>query len=379
MSRYDVIVLGAGPAGSVAALSLKGSGLRVALVDRSAFPRDKVCGDAIGGRVRRVLYEIDPDLAQQLDGLTSAVVAGGWRLVAPSGRSVTARFKKTGLVCARTDFDAFLFAAAKDSAVADVVTGNKVHDIRVSSDGVEVIGDTGNLKANILIACDGANSVVARKVFQRTVDPDFHSGAVRAYFQGVEGIRGSDLLEIHLIKGRLPGYFWIFPLPDGRCNVGFGMLTRDLSARNIDLRESLSAIIRESSELSHRFHSATMEGPVRGFGLPLGGKINKVSADRILLCGDAASLIDPLNGEGIGNAVLSAKMAADWARKAHRIQDYSGGFLSGYDQQLHGRLNKELRFKLRMQRLFNRPWLIETLVRAGAASPLLRDAIASRL
>ncbi|MFM9055183.1 MAG: NAD(P)/FAD-dependent oxidoreductase, partial [Bacteroidota bacterium] len=221
---------------------MRGEGLRIALVDRYRFPRDKVCGDAVGGRVRRVLSSLDPGLAARFDELPLATVAGGWRLVAPSGRDVVAYFKTPGLVCAREHFDDFLFREAASTHGVDVMTGSAAVDISVEDKQVNVSFQDKQIASTLLIACDGANSIAARKIFSRKVDTQYHSGAVRAYFRNVQGTSGSQLLEIHLIKGRLPGYFWIFPLPDDRCNVGFGMLTRDLSSRRVDLRSSFSDI-----------------------------------------------------------------------------------------------------------------------------------------
>ncbi|MFM9027513.1 MAG: NAD(P)/FAD-dependent oxidoreductase [Bacteroidota bacterium] len=378
-ASYDVIILGAGPAGATAALALQKSGLKIALVDKHSFPRDKICGDAIGGRVRRVLAELDTALAHRLDEIPTSLIATGWRLVAPSGREVTAFFKTPGKVCARYDFDDFLFREAIQSDHVDNFSDHRITDIEVSDSDVKIHHAGGMISGAVLIACDGANSIVARKFFNRQVLPDYHSGAVRAYFKGVKGIQGSNLLEIHLIKGRLPGYFWIFPLPDNRCNVGFGMLTRDLSERRIDLKTTLKDIIKETPELAVRFREAKLEGKIQGFGLPLGGRKIKVSTTRILLCGDAASLIDPLNGEGIGNAVLSGKLAAEWVQKAFDQDQFSEDFLSCYDTDIHGKLLDELKFKLRLQKLFNRPWLIELLVRIGSSSSTIRNLIASKL
>ena len=198
---------------------LAGSGYRVALLDKAVFPRDKICGDAIGGRAKRVLHSIDPGLAHRLDHFPAQLVAKGWELFAPSGRSVQAFFKNTGYISARLDFDYFSLNELKGKVDIDIHENCKVKNVVSSPENIRLVTEKGEFRSSILLACDGANSVTARKILKRTVDPDNHSGAVRAYYKGVKSSHTPGMLEIHLIKGRLPGYFWIFPLQIGRAHV----------------------------------------------------------------------------------------------------------------------------------------------------------------
>lgn len=299
-------------------------------------------------------------------------------LRAPSGRTVEAYFTHPGYISARYDFDHRLLQEALQVPEVSFNGGQSVSEVEITDEGCSVTAGDRLYRAKVIVACDGAHSVAARRLFERTVDPDFHSGAVRAYYRNVEGTTGSELLEIHLIKGYLPGYFWIFPLPDGRSNVGFGMLTRDIRDRKIDLKKAFHEILQQD-HLKKRFENAVAESPVEGFGLPLGGRALPVVGTRVLLCGDAASLIDPLNGEGIGNAMLSGKLAGEWVRNAFAAGDFSETFLRGYQNALYAKLLPELKSKLRMQKLFNRPWLIDVLVWLGSRSRVLREAIARKL
>jgi geranylgeranyl reductase family protein len=380
MEHFDVVLLGAGPAGTTCALALRESGLRVALIDREAFPRDKICGDAIGGRAERVLREIDPGVADSYRVEDFGIAASGWRLVTPRGRSVTATFVKPGRVVRRVDFDHFLLGQVRSAfPQLNVLTGWNVRTIRRCEKSFELKGPEGSLTTRLLVGCDGANSIVARQLTGRSVDPDHHSGAVRAYYAGIRGIAGSELLEIFLVNGFLPGYCWIFPLPNGMANVGFGMLTRDIARRKIDLKSALDEIIASTPELRERFHSARRIGAVKGFGLPLGGRAIKASGDGFLLCGDAAGLVDPLNGEGIANAMWSAQIAARHILRAFGRSRFDAGSLQAYDDVLNAKLGPELRRKLQLQRLFNRPWLIENLVGLGNRLPWLKERVARRL
>lgn len=376
---FDVIIVGAGPAGTACALQLGRMGIKTALIDRSTFPRDKVCGDAIGGRVRTVLNLIDPKYHDRLEKFPLKAISAGWKLVAPNGKEAEVRFTRYGYVSKRSDFDHFLLDLVKENTDVCCMLGKGVTDISFRSNGVQVILDDGQtIQGSMIIGCDGAHSIVQKQTVGREVDEAFYSGAIRQYWSGISGMQ-KDIIEIHLIKGYLPGYFWIFPLPNDLANVGFGMLSKDISRRKIDLKKGMAEIIQSSSGLANRFRNATAMEKPKGFGLPLGGKKNAVSGERFLLCGDAASLIDPLNGEGIGNAMLSGYHAALTAGKAIESNDFSKDFLYSYDIKLNEKLIPELRQKFRFQRLFNRPWLINTLVTAGSYSPALRNAIGKRL
>ena len=162
-------------------------------------------------------------------------------------------------------------------------------------------------------------------------------------------------------------------------NVGFGMLSSDIIKRKIDLKKAFREIIAEDETLSKRFQNAELSGEIKGFGLPLGGKKRRLSGDNFMLCGDAASLIDPLNGEGIGNAMLSGLHAGKIAIEAIKSENFSAEFLAAYDQIINAKLLPELKQKLFFQKLFNRPWLINTLVFIGNRNKFLREWLGKKL
>lgn len=376
--HFDIIITGSGPAGSTAALALKDSGFSVAVVDKENFPRDKTCGDAIGGRAIRVLKNLDPILANQLS-LESGNISTGWRLYSPSGKSIDASFIHTGIVLARERFDYFLHNGWKSACPDFQFIQGKVHNVSNSDASICIRLDSGELlSARLLIACDGAQSVAAKKLSSLRVNHLHYSGAVRGYFKDISGAENSGLLEIHLVRNYLPGYFWIFPMGNALFNVGFGMLSRDISKRKIDLKKAFYEII-ETPFLEKRFSTAELCSELKGFGLPLGGIRKPISGERFMLCGDAASLIDPLTGEGIGNAMLSGNIAAMHAIACFHKNDFSGKMMGAYDKAVYKKLLPELRKNLVLQRLFNRPWLIETLVSIGTRFPWIKDKIAAKL
>ncbi len=354
--------------------------MKVALLDKSDFPRDKICGDAIGGRVKKVLKNIDPDYLQRLEDFPGKNVSAGWTLYAPNGKSVHLEFVNSGYVSKRIDFDKFLFDLVVEQNQVTVISNFEV--VKISSEGhlKQLTGKNGEqLQTKLIIGCDGAHSVVAKQLAGFKVDLNHYSGAVRSYYTNIKGISNPHAIEIHLINNYLPGYFWIFPLGESSANVGFGMLSEDIRKRKINLKNAFSDILSQSSHIAERFKDATQQSELAGFGLPLGGLKRKISGDNFMLCGDAASLIDPLNGEGIGNAMLSGRLAATQAEQCFHANDFSETEMSKYDDKVYYKLGKELKSKWFMQKVFNRPWLINSLVTLAISNPRLKDWAGRRL
>ncbi len=366
MQEFDIAIIGAGPAGATCALALRASGLRVALLDKSTFPRDKVCGDAIPARAVRVLREIDPELALKFAEFPPKTTIRACSVVAPNGKEFTYRFAIPGYCARRIDFDAFLVNAATSNPELQFFPGQAVENITREGEHWRIQTTAQVVSAKLIIGCDGANGVTSKLLGGFELDPNHHCAAVRAYFEGVADLQ-ADTMEIHLVKEGLPGYFWIFPVNENECNVGFGMLSKHVAQRKIALRPALTEIIAKTPALASRFEGAKMFGKVQGFGLPLGSRWMTNSGDGFLLCGDAASLIDPATGEGIGNAMWSAQMAAKHAIKAFQAENFSDAALNEYSKELHSKLAKELRQKYWAQKLIaDRPWLLNWLIgRAG--------------
>jgi flavin-dependent dehydrogenase len=178
---------------------------------------------------------------------------------------------------------------------------------------------------------------------------------------------------LHFLKDTLPGYFWIFPLPNGEANVGLGIESNVVRRKKINLREVMLKAIAENPNISHRFKDATLEGKIQGWGLPMTGTKVQVSDEHFLLAGDAASLIDPFTGEGIGNALYSGMLAAEAAIEALQQQNYSAAFLKErYDDVLFKRIGKELQLSYKMQQLIRFPWLFNLIVNKAQKSPSLQ-------
>lgn len=380
-NTFDIIICGAGPAGTSAALTLKDSGYSVCLLDKSEFPRDKICGDALSGKVVSVARYIDEELLEGFYDFTPKIGSYGIRFLSPAGITLDIPFKKDlealahapGFVSRRIDFDNFLLEKAAACNHVTWKPGVTVSDIQISEKEVSLVASGEKITGKLLIGADGAHSVVAKTTGLRNVHKKHHSAGVRAYVTGVSGFHEHNFIELHFLKDLLPGYFWIFPLPDGSANVGLGMLSSDLAKHpGLNLRKKLEEVMFTHREVAPRFKGATVEGKISGFGLPLGSRRLPISTNRVLLTGDAASLIDPFSGEGIGNAMISGRVAAQTIMDLLPENSLDGESLKEYDRRVYRKIGQELNVSRMMQRLVNYPWLFDFVAKKGNSNPSLK-------
>jgi flavin-dependent dehydrogenase len=186
-------------------------------------------------------------------------------------------------------------------------------------------------------------------------------------------------IELHFCQEILPGYLWLFPLPDGKANVGLGMLSQEISRKRINLRETLNHLITHHDHFRERFKNARPLETVKGFGLPLGSRKRKISGERYLLAGDAASLIDPFTGEGIGNALRSGRVAAHHVQKCFASGDFSAAFNKRYDSEIYHRMWGEFRISRGLQRLSHYPWLFNLVVSKANQNPRILEILTEAL
>ena len=375
MLQTDIAIVGAGPGGAGAALKLHSLGIPCVLIDQAVFPRDKICGDAISGKAATLLNRLDPEFMDRFRESTDRQT-GVWgiQFSAPNGTMVDIPFKfpydkeqepAPGFVSRRMDFDHLLIEKVLRSDSISFQQGIRIDRYERIPEGWLLSDETGNfqVRARLLLVADGANSQFSRKHAGLEKDLRHHAGAVRAYFKNVHPPHPEQFIELHFIKEVNPGYFWIFPLPNGYANVGLGLRSDYIKKRKVNLREAFLKIVKEHPILAQRFAGATMEGRLEGYGLPLGSRLRPISGDGYMLLGDAGHLIDPLTGEGIGNAMYSGFIAAEQAQKCLEKGDFSAGFLKDYDKRVARVLGSEMKLSYQLQRMLRYPWLTNLLAR----------------
>ncbi len=370
---FDVAIIGAGPAGATCALALRESGLKVLVIDKETFPRDKICGDAINGYVPKLLERLSPNYKQALEVLQPKSNIKSCKLISPDFHELDLDFTHHGYCATRLDFDNFLFELAHENKDATFLQNCKLKTIQRKEGKCLLETDAGNFEAKIVVGADGAHSVVGKQLANFKVDYKHYSGAVRAYYKDLEYCR-PETLEVFFPKGFLPGYFWIFPTSDNHYNVGFGMLSKTISEKKINVTKAFKEIIQQNPTISKRFKNGIQTDKIRGFGLPLGSKKQLLAGENFLLTGDAASLVDPFTGEGIGNAMFSAEIAAKHILECFEKQDFSESKMKEYETKIYHKFWADMKTSYWAQRLVSdRVMLLNWSIRLAGKSRFIKS------
>ena len=382
---YDLIIVGAGPAGTTAALYAERNNLNCIVVDKAIFPRDKICGDALSGKSVRIFDELN--LTKEIEKLEGSeinrITFGG-----PNHKHFDVHLKGNkknnyitkGFVIPRKVFDYFLFKKAKE--VTEILEGFKVKDLIYKNGkpagikGVNRKGDEQIIEAPIILGCDGAHSIISRKLDAYKKDMEHTAVAIRCYYEGVEGL--SNQIELHYISEVKPGYFWLFPAGGNKANIGIGLSKNDAKKEDRTLTNIMEDVT-QSQYFKDRFSNAKPLEKPKGWNLPMGSIHRKNYGDGYMLLGDAAGLVDPFTGEGIGNAMVAAKYAISTAKKAKDKGDYSKNVLSEYDQLLWGEIGKELSTSTKLQSLSRSSFLLNFVINRASRNQEVQDIISGML
>ncbi len=383
---YDVVIVGGGPGGSAAGAALAGRGVGTLIVDKAVFPREKICGDGVSPEA--------VDLCRRLGLSLEKLMAGRRperriRLTGPSGASFTAEYPRDpcafldsysadfGVVAPRAQFDKLLLDHARSMGCAvlegatflDLVReGKKLAGVRIRRDGLEE-----EIGARLVIGADGAHSRVARVL-------GLAGGGGRAWAASrrVEGVRCEpDLMQIHFPRSLRPGYGWIFPCGEGRANVGVYLPERALARKGASVHDCYHEFIESYEPARRQLADHRPLEKLRGEMLPLScGRRPRAAADGCLLVGDAAALVDPLTGEGIGQAMESGLLAAEYAEHALSFEAIGADLLAGYDKKLRRRFARRTRASRFILFLVSRfGWFVNVMFGKCRDDPYVREEV----
>lgn len=361
----DVIVVGAGPAGSVAAITLAQRGVRTLLLDRHRFPRDKPCG---GGMRYGVLRRF-PALAGYLRASVPLHEIRRVHMESPSGASAVAELDEPlYLTFRRLEFDAALLERARALGV-EVVEGARVVEVERSVAGVAARTIDGRaFAAALAIAADGVNSVVAP---QAGLGNGFTADTLAIDTMEETpldelGIAHPDTMYVAYGYRGWPGYGYVFPKRH-HVDAGVGFLLsffkRALGGAPLDHHRRFLEEARTKGVVRGRSNPANF----KAYRLPLGGPLALTYADRVLVCGDAGGFVNGYTGEGIYYAMVTGEHAGRTAAEAVAGRDYRAGALARYQTRWQAEIGEELRDAVRIQRrLFANPALADAIIGAAA-------------
>jgi menaquinone-9 beta-reductase len=412
----DVIVVGAGPGGSSAAYHLARAGLDVLLLEKSTFPREKVCGDGL-----------TPRAVKQLMGMGITLEpAGGWfpnkgiRIIGGGARieldwPELSSYPGFGLVRTRRGFDEIVARAAQQAGarlaegvtvtgpvldeetgritgvtVRDTAAAGQARDGAATGDGVVTgdgavtgdreatgdgaAGDERTYRARLVVAADGNSSRLSLAMGLRKRDDRPLGVAIRTYYTSPR--HDDDYLEtwLELWDGNalLPGYGWIFGVGDGTSNVGLGLLNTSASFGHIDYRAMLRRWL-ESMPAEWGYAEENRIAPVRGAALPMGFNRTPHYTRGLLLVGDAGGMVNPFNGEGISSAMESGEIAAQVIIQALARPDQASTELAlqGYPQALKDAYGGYYTLGRKFVGAIGHPWVMRFATRHGLPRPTL--------
>ena len=339
----DVIIVGAGPGGSATAAYLAMAGLDVLLLEKTHFPREKVCGDGLTPRAVRELISLGiptPEDEGWIRNKGLRIIGAGMRLQLDWPEN--SAFPPYGLVRTRMDFDDILAQhAVKNGArlvqgcnVTGPLTNAQGAIIGVTAKAVDgngrATGDTHEYRAPLVVAADGNSSRLSLAMGREKRDDRPMGVAVRTYYTSPRS--EDDYLESWLElwakdpSGKdvlLPGYGWIFGVGDGTSNVGLGILNTSKAFGNVDYKDVMRRWVATMPE-EWTYNDETMTQPIRGAALPMGFNRQPHYADGLLLVGDSGGMVNPFNGEGIAYAMESGRTAAEVIAHAFARADAAG-------------------------------------------------------
>jgi geranylgeranyl reductase family protein len=366
--RADVVVVGGGPAGTAAAITLARDGRDVLLVDKARFPRDKCCGDGLTTGALRLLESLGFDPRSVPSWQT---VDATW-VRSPSGRVVELPFPEGqgqfGAVAPRRQLDAALVDVARAAGVK-VYDGHALVGATEQDDRVVVgIDGLGAVHARYAVGADGMWSTLRKLLGQG--EPGY-LGEWHAFRQYATGVTGSaaERLWVWFEPDLLPGYAWSFPLPGGEVNVGFGILRTD-GRRVADMKRTWPQLLSRPHVVEALGPGATLTGTHKAWPIPARIDRSVLGTRRVLFVGDAAGATDPMTGEGIAQALESGIQAAEAIAAAGATAPDVAQ--ARYRAEVGAGLVADHKMSMALQHVLQREWGARAAVRVAGLSPWTR-------
>jgi geranylgeranyl reductase family protein len=385
--KSDITIIGAGPAGIAAAITLGKKGIPCLLVDKMNSPKAKICGDGLSGKVLSTLNRIDTSFVPEIARSGFASNSEAVRFFSPGLKMMELSFlskqtsRPAGFVCKRIDFDHFLLQKAFSFPGIRYEAGIQIEEISRKNGLVTLESKSNNftVETSIVLLAAGSCRKLVRQLDPSCVNESEEGTGVRGYFENVGGSDRKNAIEIHFLRELLPWYLWIFPFRDGSANVGLALPDKLARKNPLSLKELLFNLINKYPHLKSRFANAKLTGRIEAGRLPFYSGRQGISGDNFMLLGDAARLIDPFTGEGIGNAMISGCFAAEIAMECAANNDFSRLQTDSYREMIYNKLGTELELGLNLQKLASSPLLLNFVIGKASRNERTRKRISRML
>ncbi len=361
----DVLIVGGGPSGSGLAFHLASKGIKVIVVEAGVFPRDKICGDGVSPIALAELEKMGITGTQKFKKANEIKKVGLFlkntkafiNLSKPDNLPFHAR------IIPRLELDNWIYEAAKNAG-ATYIQGTRVMGYSIKSNfalvNLKDAKKTFSLKTKLIVGADGSNSTIARKLHDRKPKDDYQLLGLRAYYKNVNGPR--DRVDIYFNEGGFPGIFWMFPKGESGANIGIAMISKTFPHKPEHIKKILMDHISNNPDILERIGDGEMEGKIDGWPITFFNAKQKITDDRILLVGEAAGLINPLSGDGIQYALLSAVWASKTIVECMNANDFSSVALYSYTKQIHQKVAydfalSDLLVQLPRNKSFTKVWM----------------------
>lgn len=365
----DICIIGAGPAGATLSHFLTKEKINHVIIDKSSFPRDKICGDGITVDVLNVLKRISPDMLEMFTQESEMLPSWGFCFHGANGKELRYDFRDQGFKYApfytsrRLDLDNFLVKNLNQQ-YGTLLSESEVTGLERDQQGVTVhyckAGTAYTLRCKVVVGAEGEKPIVTRHLDLPHFREKQHLiGALRVYYKNVKGFDLGNHLEFFFDKELLPGYFWSFPLTNGEANVGLGMVSTSISDKKINLKKMLSRVMENNQKVAAMFADAEpLENP-RGWGLPLITPKRNIAGERYALIGDAAGMIEPFTGKGIGPGMMSARICSEHLTRAIKEKNYD---LTSYQKHMYRYYKGEIRTGYILQKSLKYPFALNSVL-----------------
>ncbi|NOQ73876.1 MAG: geranylgeranyl reductase family protein [Crocinitomix sp.] len=329
----DVLIVGGGPAGSGLAFHLASKGIKVTVVESAVFPRDKICGDGVSPIA---LAELDKMGITGADEFEKANEINKVGLFLKDDKVFIDLSKPDYLpyharIIPRIELDNWIYEAAK-KAGATFIQGTTVTEYTTSENAAVVSLKSGDktfkLKTKLLVGADGANSTIARQLHGRKPKDDYQLLGLRAYYDNVNG--PNDRVDIYFNEDGFPGIFWMFPKGATGANIGIAMISKTFPVKPDHVKKILLSHIENNEDIKERIGDGEPAEKIKGWPITFFNPKQKLSDNRIMLVGEAAGLINPLSGDGIQYALLSARWATETIEQCVAEDRFSAQDLDTY-------------------------------------------------